>query len=140
MLTDKEKLWWKVDHQRVMELARSDNVTEFHRDSNLYGEFWFITLQRGQTSVQMYGLGWHNSREQYLVDFWEIASIDPIHAEQPPLNKEEVLSQLETLRQKYLEYQTRAAAPSPEAQLWNTLVDNLGDPDSVASFLAEQGV
>ena len=75
-LTEQERLWDRVSHERFLEIL-SDPKTQVHaleESHNNYGEYLFVTLSRpgGKQRVFLtfYGLGYHEYRERWVYQEW----------------------------------------------------------------------
>jgi len=75
-LTEQERLWDRVSHERLLQLL-GDRKTQVHaleESHNNYGEYLFVTLSRpgGKQRVFLtfYGLGYHEYRERWVYQDW----------------------------------------------------------------------
>ena len=79
-LTNREKLWDKISDMRFNEILQ-DPLTTIHQVTtsyNNYGEYLFVTVSRerdGQRrAITFWGIGFHESREQWITDHWRYHS------------------------------------------------------------------
>jgi len=75
-LTEQERLWDRVSHERLLQLL-GDSKTQVHtleESHNNYGEYLFVTLSRpgptGRIFMTFYGLGYHEYRERWVYQEW----------------------------------------------------------------------
>jgi len=75
-LTEQERLWDRVSHERLLQLL-GDRKTQVHaleESHNNYGEYLFVTLSRpgttGRIFMTFYGLGYHEYRERWIYQEW----------------------------------------------------------------------
>ena len=75
-LTERERLWDRVSHERFLQIL-SDPKTQVHaleESHNNYGEYLFVTLSRpgGKQRIFLtfYSLGFHEYRERWVYQEW----------------------------------------------------------------------
>jgi len=75
-LTEHERLWDRVGHERFLQIL-TDSQTTVHaleESHNNYGEYLFVTLSRPGTHQRIfltfYGLGYHEYRERWVYQEW----------------------------------------------------------------------
>ena len=102
-ITDEEVSRRRVNNESLNEIL-SNNNTSVHSvqiSSNLYGEFLFLTCNRGigakRACMTFYGLGYHKYRERWLSEEWFCYHIPPSlvagHKTVSKEDTEEVLAQ-----------------------------------------------
>src|SRR5688572_16394978 len=75
-LTEHENLYYRLSETRFQELLQQESTTihEVRADSKNYRSFLFVTISRNvggkQYGLTFYGLGHHDSREQWITDHW----------------------------------------------------------------------
>jgi hypothetical protein len=83
--TEYERLFDRLSHKRLLSLI-ADEQTHVHSielSENTYGEFLFILTSRPtavgevRACVTFWGIGYHDSRERWLVDEWFWYDNDP---------------------------------------------------------------
>lgn len=138
-LSEREALFDRVTHKRLIELVKDDKVevVDWKRDSNSYGDFRFITLRKGDEFLTFYGHGYHDYREGYLVKEWHF------YFSGSRLNawahgKNGLLNELKREHQEYLARDKKAPAPSERGELFSILAD-LGDEDGAIADLEDAG-
>ncbi len=143
-LTDHEKLWDRLSDQRFQALL-NDSQTEVHEvtiDTNSYGEFLFVQMSRvvdGQRySLTMFGLGYHEYREQWMTRHWHWYESHPtLVAKKPTLPKVEALQRIQKRRDEIAPHVTNTQ-PSKTALLFGLLAD-LTDEDGTMAELDDLG-
>lgn len=143
-LTEHEKLWDRLSDQRFQALL-NDPQTEVHEariDTNSYGEFLFIQMSRvvdGQRyGLTMFGLGFHEYREQWITQHWHWYESHPsLIAKQPVLPKTEALQLIQNRRDEIAPHVTNTK-PSKTALLFGLLAD-LSDEDGAMAELDDLG-
>jgi hypothetical protein len=141
-LTESEDLYDVVSDTRFRELLeRPDiDVVDAHIDSNSFGEYLFVTLRRqhnGQTfCISCYGLGFHEQREQWIIDHWRWYSANLRSG--IPLSKQRVLETIQQRRVDILPEAPHAEASSQRALLFAFVAD-LTDEDGALSELEDRG-
>lgn len=77
-ITEKEELYNRVSHERMLSYMRRYPIVDNHRSHNSYGEFRFITVivprkrndgSRYNDALTFYGNGYHEYRE-VSPDYW----------------------------------------------------------------------
>jgi hypothetical protein len=140
--TENEKLFYKVNNERLMEIIFDDKTT-IHKaniDSNNYGEYLFLTTSRataeGRECVSFWGFGFHEYRDRWLTNewFWYRANQFPELMRQE-LAREEVEELIKTRLQEIAPYITDSKQ-SQRGQLFEMLAE-MTDEDGAYSALDE---
>ena len=135
--TEKENLYDKVSHKRLLELLndKETTVTDCKISSNAYGEYLFITLVKNDSAVVFYGLGYHHQREQYIYD-WSFHNTDYADKSQsiPKAEAEKAIVERYNETKGY----DKPAPRSERAELFSILSE-IGDEDGVSSLLDDFG-
>ena len=143
-LTDNEKLFDRVSHERFMALVFDENTTihQLTIDGNNYGEFLFLTVSRpaeqGRECITFWGLGMHEYRERWLTKewFWYRANQFPQTMKQK-LSKEETEELLQARQEDIAPYVTEPRQ-SRRGQLFEMLAD-ISDEDGAYSEIEDLG-
>lgn len=142
-LTDSEKLWDRVSHERLLELIDDAEtiVVASERDSNSYGEFRFVSLRKGNYFLTAWGHGWHDCRERTIVDTWNVwLRTSRPYDENDTLDKWNVKKVLRMERETYQlrDAKQRKQPRSESAELFAMLAD-MGDEDGALVELQDAG-
>ena len=142
-LTDQEQLWDQVSDTRLQEILNDPATTvhEVNVSANTYGEFLFIVVSRvvdgRQIVLTLFGLGYHDYREEWITDHWRWYSSHVSFAKDKQLSRADVLRKIEARRREIAEDSTDHN-PSDAAVLFSLLAD-MGDDDGAYSFLDDLG-
>ncbi len=117
-LTEQERLWDRVSHERLIGWLE-DEETTVHRveaSYNNYGEFLFVYLSRpGQERriwITFYGAGYHDYRERWITGEWHWYQGYPLPEQlEQPVTREEAV---EKIRERL------ASIPAADAQSTQT--------------------
>jgi hypothetical protein len=140
--TERERLFDRVSHERLMALVE-DEATTVHKveeNVNNYGEFVFITMSRpgseGRVCLTFWGSGYHEFRERWLVNewFWYDSQARPETLAQE-MEKDEVRAQLEEQLAAIRPY-TNEQTQTRRGRLFEMLAD-LTDEDGAWSEMED---
>jgi hypothetical protein len=140
-ITDREKLWDKVSDIRFNAILQDPQTTihEVTTSYNNYGEYLFVTVSRerdGQRrALTMWGLGYHESREQWITDHWRYHSTNMSFVTGKELTLEEAQRLIQERREEIQPYITDDP-PSDRAMLFSLLAE-LVDEDGASVELED---
>ncbi len=142
--TKREQLNYRVSDARFRAFI-DDEQTRVHSvqaDSNIYGEFLFVTVSRtvsDQTaSVSFLGLGYHDYRERWFTEEWVWYENHPASSVlRQTLDKDEAKALIQKRRDQIHPYVTDAQQ-SARAKLFETIAD-FTDDDAAYSELGDLG-
>ncbi len=139
--TERERLFDRLSHPRFEALLRDEQTTihDVKLDTNLYGEFLFVTLSHQQAAerqaLTFFGLGFHEHRERWLTT-WSWYETDLRGERQKSrLDKPQVLEQIAARHAEVVSYGTPHQS-SKRAQLYTLLAD-LTDEDGALSEMED---
>ena len=141
-LTENEKLFEKISHNRLIDLINSDTMVLVCEgvSCNSYGEFMFITLKHKDNYISLYGLGYHEYRDMWLANEWHIAHYGKEKDFALPERKRDkrgMLKEIEDYRQKIVNNpNVLKHKQSKRGGLFQELAD-IGDDDSTISLMEE---
>lgn len=141
-LTRNEQLFDQVSHARLMAFVADETVTvhKVEETYNNYGGFLFVTLSKEaegrRVLLTMWGQGFHESRERWLLDewFWYEAHPFPQTLEKHIANAE-AKRQIEAHRAS-IAPETRETTQSKRGQMFELLAD-LTDEDGAAGEIED---
>ncbi len=143
-LTEREQLYYRLSDKRFRAIL-TDPATTIHQVSlslNTFGEYVFVTVSReikGQRAIlTMYSLGYHQQREQWIVDHWYWYSSHPMTTltqQRVPLAEAQRLIQQ---RREEIQASITDDAPSQRAVLFALLAE-VTDEDSAMTELEDLG-
>lgn len=133
-LSEKERLFDRINYQRLLEFLESD-TTVVHRmeeSYNDYGEFLFVTVSRpGQQQrvwMTFYGAGYHEYRERWVTDEWFWYRSSPFPSDQQePIAREEAIERVRE-RLESIRPENSQRGQTRRGQLFEMLAD-LTDED-----------
>lgn len=141
--TEREILWDKLSDSRFRVLL-DDPQTTIHKvevESNDYGEFLFITVnrpeERRQQVLTFYGYGFHEYRERWFTDEWAWYRANPFpKMMEQNLTSEEAEELLAARREEIAP--NLAATQTKRGRLFEIIAD-LTDDDGAISELEDLG-
>lgn len=140
--TDNERLFDRISHVRLLGLLANEQtvIHEVDLSTNSFGEFLFVTASHTENNAAQtttfWGMGYHESREQWLTNTWSWFDSQRRFNGQP-LSKEDALAQIETRRRNVLSWDTQSK-PSQRAELFALLAD-LTDEDGALTEMEDLG-
>ena len=90
VFNENEKLYDRVTHIKLLDLIKHHKVISCNIDSNSFGEFLFIELLIQNSSITFYSLGYHDLRDEYLLNHWHFYTGNSYNSSKH-LNKKNVL-------------------------------------------------
>lgn len=141
-LTEHEQLFSRIGHERLLQMLDDTAMTvhQVEETYNDYGSFLFVTLSKPGKNrrilVTFWGLGFHESRERWIVQewFWYFA-----HPFPPTLQSQVDKKQAQqTIRKRHAEMAAHAQeiTQSRRGKLFETLAD-LTDEDGASVELED---
>jgi hypothetical protein len=138
--TDRETLFDRVSHPRLMALL-ADDATTVHRvleSSTSYGEFLFVTLSRPGSRERLlatfWGLGFHDYRERWLSTAWFWCFSNPLPKEDRQEIPKEEARQLIEARLAYVRAQAAHETQSRRGQIFEMLADLTDEDGALAEM------
>ena len=133
-LTEKERLFDRVSHERLLEFL-GDEATSIHRieeSYNNYGEYLFVTLSKASACrrvwLTFYGAGFHEHRERWITQEWFWYRNNPLPKElQQDISWEEAVEMVQERLESILPY-VNQQQQSGRGKLFEMLAD-LTDED-----------
>ena len=136
-----EVLYDRVKHETLMKLIdRAEYIYQFAEDRNLYGRFLFVGLalryKNELIPITFYGLGYHEERDNYLVDTWQFYWSNYFMLERRVnLSKEEIKRIIEEKR-KEIKKIAEGHKQSTRGKLFSAIAD-LTDDDAALTILED---
>ena len=143
--TEHERLFETLTDRRFQAIV-FDQETTIHNvkvSTNSFGEFLFITLSRGgaegTVTLNFYGLGFHEPREQWITDQWRWYESSTQHSSSNrDISLDSVRAQLAE-RKQFVQTEAKTSEPqSKRGQLYELLAD-LTDEDGALTDLEDMG-
>lgn len=134
-LTHKEKLFYRVKHERFMGFltAPHTSIHDAQVSTNTYGEFLFVTASRPGSAereqLTFFGLGYHEPRDRWITDEWFWYQTRQYLPEQKELEVQRVLRLIED-RQAEISTDVALHRRSRRGVIFESLAD-ISDDDSV---------
>ena len=70
LLTEDEVIKREITTKRLKEIITKADIVSANIGRNTHGEFLFITVKFGEYTCDIWGLGYHETNNQYLINTW----------------------------------------------------------------------
>lgn len=139
-LTERERLFDKVSHERFLEIL-DDSKTKVHRieeSTNSFGEYLFVTISRPGKSkrifITFYGLGYHEYRERWIADEWNwYQSVRGGELERENIPRQTAKQQIEE-RYREVKANARQDTQTRQGQLFEMIADLTDEDGALAEM------
>lgn len=141
--TEREKLYDRISHQRLMALISQAEVDihEVSLSTNSFGEYLFVTVscrtEQPRRLLTFWGLGFHEQRERWIAETWQWYESQRALGALPILPKDETSARIQE-REAFVLTQTNPTKPSRRAAMYELLAD-LTDEDGALTELEDLG-
>ena len=137
--TDKEQLYNRVSHARVLEYLNKYPIVSNHRDHNSYGEFRFITVMLPRKrnggsayreAVTFYGNGYHEYRDTSPATWSFNVGNGCLYHDAQPLNRRQAIKEIND------EHAAMSFDDTPKDNTF-TFIADLTDDDAALAYINE---
>lgn len=146
ILTDRELLFDKISHKRMIQIINkpSVRVVSLKRDSNYHGEFLWISLVHNNYYFTAYSMGFHEGKDRYITDEWSLVYFEKYSQDIREkrnhvfrMDRQLVLDTIQKEQDECIRYQEKHTT-SEEGKLYE-LIAELSDEDGAYSMLEDFG-